>query len=85
MKKDYKLSAAARRRRFFDVVHRGAVRAAMVTTVLGVIGCGFVFYQFSQSKDDILAIRRKQLEDEIAVKQADALKSLSTATPTSSS
>jgi len=83
MKKDYRLSAAARRRRFFNVIHKFGVIAAMSATVLGVVGCGVFFHQFNKNKDDILQIRRKQLEDEIAAKQAEALKSLSS-TPSSS-
>jgi len=83
MKKDYKLSAAARRRRVFDIAHRTTVSAMMGLTVLGMIGCGVFFYQFQQNKDDILKIRRKQLEDEISAKQAEALQSLSSS-PSSS-
>jgi len=48
-----------------------------------MIGCGVFFYQFQQNKDDILKIRRKQLEDEISAKQAEALQSLSSS-PSSS-
>jgi len=79
MKKNFKVSAAARRRRFFDLVHRACVLTAVGTTVLGLGAFGYFFYQFQTNKDSILEIRRQQLEDEIAAKQAEALKVLSEA------
>jgi len=84
MRKDYKLSASARRRRIFDVIHRGAVWTCVSVTAAALVGCGVFFWQFTESKDDILKLRRKQLEDEIAAKQADALKALSDGDPSPS-
>jgi len=84
MKRDYKLSAAARRRRFFDVAHRVGVVTAATVTLVSIAGCAVFFKQFNDNKEDLLQIRRRQLEDEIASKQADALKALSTSSSTSS-
>ena len=53
-------------------------------TAAALVGCGVFFWQFTESKDDILKLRRKQLEDEIAAKQADALKALSDGDPSPS-
>jgi len=77
--RDYKLSASARRRRVFDIIHRGAIYTCIGVTVVGMVLSGIGAYRLVRNKDEILAARRDQLEEEIAAKQAITLKALSSA------